>query len=125
MNFAYWRLRAEVEQTDEILATHKLIYQGNRAYSEGDLVAARNDYQQGLAGWRKVIDRAPGILSDQTTSDELMDVIKRYRRILGQLDEKFPQPFILQDVIDAHERTPAAPPKKEEPKGSGEKKPSK
>ena len=80
MNFVYWRLRAEVEQTDEILATHKLIYQGNLAYSEGDLVAARNDYQQGLAGSRKVIDRAPGILSDQTTSDELMDVIKRYRR---------------------------------------------
>ncbi len=51
-----------------------------------------------------------------------MDVIKRYRRILSQLDERFPEKFILQDIIDAHERTPGAPPK-EEPKGSGGKKP--
>jgi hypothetical protein len=121
VNFAYWRLRAQVEQTDDMLATRKLIHQGDRAYSEGDLIAARNAYQQGLAGWRKVIDQAPDMVSDQTTSDELMDVIKRYRRILSQLDERFPEKFILQSVIDAHERTPATPPK-EEPKGAGEKK---
>jgi hypothetical protein len=125
VNFVYWRLRADVEQTDEMLATRKAIYQGNRAYAEGDLVAARNNYQQGLAGWRKVIDRAKGILLDPTSSDELMEVIQHYRRILSQLDEKFPRPFILQDVIDLHERTPAPPPKKEELKGAGEKKKAK
>ncbi len=122
VNFAYWRLRALVEQTDDTLTTRKLIHQGDRAYSEGDLVAARNAYQEGLAGWRKVIDRAPEMVADQTTKDELMDVIKRYRRILSQLDERFPQKFILQDVIDACERTAAAP-AKEPPKGPGGKKP--
>ena len=124
VNFVYWRLRAQVEQTDEMLATRDFIYRGNRAYAEGDLIHARNHYQQGLAGWRKAIDRAPGILNDQTTSDELMEVIKHYRRILSQLDERFPEKFILQDVIDLHERTAPAP-AKEEPKGSGEKKPPK
>jgi hypothetical protein len=121
VNFAYWRLRAQVEQTDNMLTTRKLIHQGDRAYSEGDLVVARNAYQQGLVGWRKVIDEAPGMVCDQTTRDELMDVIKRYRRILSQLDERFPEKFILQDVIDASERI-APPPPKEEPKGAGEKK---
>lgn len=124
MNFVYWRLRADVEQTDDMITARKFIYQGNRTYSEGDLVSARNNYQQGLAGWRKVIDHAKGILADQTTSDELMEVIQHYRRILSQLDEKFPQPFILQDVIDQHEHAPP-PVKKEEPKGQGEKKTAK
>jgi hypothetical protein len=124
VNFVYWRLRADVEQTDDMLTTRKFIYRGNRSYAEGDLVAARNNYQQGLVGWRKVIDHAKGILLDPTTSDELMEVIQHYRRILSQLDEKFPQPFILQDVINLHEHTPP-PAKKEEPKGSDEKKKAK
>ena len=33
-----------------------------------------------------------------------MDVIEPYRRILNQLDEPFPEPFILQDVIEARRK---------------------
>ncbi len=43
--------------------------------------------------------------------DNLMDTIKRYRRFCGQIDEPFPERFILQDIIDAHE-TKSAPPGK-------------
>ena len=68
-----------------------------------------------------MIDSTPKLVLDQTTSDELMDVIKRYRRILSQLDERFPEKFILQEIIDAHEKASAAPPK-EEPKDAGGKK---
>ena len=61
-----------------------------------------------------MLDKNPSLIPDQTAGDDLMDVIKRYRRILGQLDEPFPQPFILQDVIDAHQqRNPSPPPPKE------------
>lgn len=114
VNFGYWRLRAEVEQSDDLLNARRLLNQGDRAYSEGDLVAARNAYQQGLADWRKVLDQSPSMIPDQTAGDDLVDVIKRYRRILSQLDEPFPEPFILQDVLDFHlkhhpESAPAKP----------------
>ena len=33
VNFVYWRLRAEVEQTDDMLGARRLIHQGDRAYS--------------------------------------------------------------------------------------------
>jgi hypothetical protein len=70
--------------------------------------------------WRKVLDKNPSLVPDQTAGDDLMDVIKRYRRILNQLDEPFPQPFILQDVIDQNQkRNPSAPPPKEPPKKGG------
>ncbi len=121
VNFVYWRLRAEVEKTDQMLAARQLIHQGDRAYAETGLEAARNAYEEGLKGWRKVLDKYPSFVTDQTTGEDLMDVIKRYRSILNQIDEPFPENFILQDIIDAHEKQTAAPPK-EEPKKDGEKK---
>ena len=119
VNFVYWRLRAQIEQTAELRAARQLVHQGDRAYSEGDLVAARNAYRQGLAGWRHVFDKVPSLVADQTTGEDLMEVIKRYRRILSQLDEPFPEKFILQDVIDARENRLAAP-AKDETKAEGE-----
>jgi hypothetical protein len=104
VNFVYWRLRAAVEQTDEMIEARRLIYQGDRAYAEGDLVASRDAYQKGLVGWRKVLDKEPSLIPDSTAGDDLYNVIKRYRRILAQLDEPFPKPFILQDVIDFHDK---------------------
>ena len=38
--------------------------------------------------------------ADDLTGDDLVEMIDRYRKVLDQLDEKFPQPFILQDVLD-------------------------
>jgi hypothetical protein len=123
VNFVYWRLRADLEQTEEMLTARSLTHQGDRAYAEGDLMAARTDYRQGLERWRKVLDKAPALIPDQTAGEELMDVIKRYRRILGQLDEPFPDPFILQDVIDAHAEKQAgpAPKRAKEPAKKGQK----
>lgn len=102
VNFVYWRLRAEAEQTDDMIDARRLVYLGDREYSEGDLVAARDAYQQGLNAWRAALDKYPSFVNDQTTDEDLMEVIRRYRNILKQLDEPFPKPFILQDVIDAN-----------------------
>lgn len=115
VNFAYWRLRAKIEQSDDMLNARKLVYQGDRAYAEGSLEAARDAYQQGLLVWRKVLDEFPSLVADQTTGEDLIEVIKRYRRILSQIDEPFPEHFILQDILDAHQKQEAAP-VKEEPK---------
>jgi hypothetical protein len=106
VNFDYWRLRAQVEQADQTLQARKLIYQGDRAFAKADLPAAQAAYDQGLAAWRKVLDSFPQLQKDssRTTQDDLMDVIKRYRYILKQLDEPFPKKFILQDILDAAEK---------------------
>lgn len=100
VNYDYWRLRAQVEQTDEQLNARELIHRGDRAHADGDLVAARKAYEQGIAAWRKVLDRFPTLVTDRTTGDDLMDVIKHYKRTLDQLDEPFPKKFLLQDIYD-------------------------
>ena len=42
--------------------------------------------------------------NDANLMDELVYSIDHYRGVLHQLDEKFPQPFVLQDVLDANEK---------------------
>jgi len=103
VNFVSWRERAEAEQTKTLIDARRLIHQGDRAYAEGDLVAARNYYRDAFKNWRKALDQFKSYTSDVVTGEDLMDTIRRYRRILGQLDEKFPQPFILQDVIQQYQ----------------------
>ena len=112
VNYDYWRLRAQVEQTDEQLTAREAVHRGDRYYAEGEPLPARKAYEEGMASWRKVLDRFPLLVADRTTVDDLMDVIKHYKRTLDQLDEPFPKKFILQDIIDQHQqRQPPGQPK--------------
>ena len=43
-------MRADVEQTDDVLVARKQIFQGDRSYADNDLVAARNAYHLGFQG---------------------------------------------------------------------------
>jgi hypothetical protein len=103
VNFDYWRIRAEMEQTEDAVAAHRLIYEGDQAFHLADLVPAREKYEQGLFAWRKVLNAYPSMIVNDIMGDELMDVIERYRRILEQLDLPMPKDFILQDIVRLHE----------------------
>jgi hypothetical protein len=104
VNFEYWRLRCEVEQTDEAIAARKAIHQGETLFRDSRLDEAREAFDDGLAKWRLVLNKFPKLVEDQTTGDELVEMIDRYRRLLKARDEKMPEEFILQDVLDRHER---------------------
>ncbi len=104
VNFDYWKLRPEVEQTQDLRDARKFIFEADQALRKADLKAARIAYDQGFAAWRKVLDRFPQLKDNPTTPADIMDVIKRYRELLKQRDEPFPKPFILQDILDQSER---------------------
>jgi hypothetical protein len=103
VNFNYWRMRAEVEQTPLALEARKLIYDADQAYRNIDLLTARKLYDEGLAKWRALLDKYDKLAKDDLTADDLMDIVNRYRRLLQRMDEPFPKPFILQDIIDKKE----------------------
>ena len=103
MNYEYWQLRGEVEQDDVTLSARKSIHQGNRAFADADLERARKLYDDGFKSWREVLDKYPELLAQPTFISDLGDVIKVYRRLLDLREEDFPEPFILQDVVDRTE----------------------
>jgi len=102
VNFVFWRRRAQMEQTDEALTARECTYEGDQAYAKGDLGAARAAYDQGLAAWRKLLDRPEfaSLKTDRTMVEDLNESIDTYRRILEKRDEEFPKDFILQDIVD-------------------------
>ena len=104
VNFNYWRLRCKMEQTSEALAAREQIYQGDQRWQDADLVEARKQYEQAFGNWRAVLDKFPSIVDDAATGDDLLDVIKRYRRILDEMDEPFPKDFVLRDIIEVHDQ---------------------
>ncbi|MCE5303649.1 MAG: hypothetical protein LLF97_11145 [Planctomycetaceae bacterium] len=114
VNYTYWRQRAKIEQSDDLLAARQAVHRGDQAYAEGDLVNAKKYYHRGFEGWRKVLDRYPSMVTDEAANEALTDSIKQYRRVLGQLDEPLPDKFILQDVVDAHMRSQGEEPKKKQ-----------
>jgi hypothetical protein len=105
VNFNFWRDHAKTEQGKDLRTARQLIYSGDRDYANGDQADAVSAYREGLQAWRKVLDDHREYLTDQTTNEDLIDMIRRYRRVLAQEEHKtLPEPFILQDVIDVHQR---------------------
>ncbi|MFM8291211.1 MAG: hypothetical protein ACKOC4_05860, partial [Planctomycetia bacterium] len=64
------------------------------------LQPAKQAYEEAFAAWRQVLDASPVLRQDKLTADDMRDIVNRYRKLLEQLDEPFPKPFILQDVLD-------------------------
>jgi hypothetical protein len=104
VNFAYWRLRCEVEQDPATVAARESIYEAEQALREGNLPLSVEKYADGFRRWREVLDQHPALLEDETTGEDLIDVIIEYRKLLAQLDEPFPRDFPLQDVMDRYGR---------------------
>jgi hypothetical protein len=102
VNYDYWLLRCQIEPSDDTLAARKLIHDGDRAFSAAQLVKASQLYVDGFEKWRQVLDAHPKLVNEQDLIDELVDSIKFYRSVLHQLDETFPKPFVLQDVLDSY-----------------------
>ena len=100
VNFDFWRASCEVEVTEPALRARELVWQAEREFENARLLPAKKAYEEAFAAWREVLDSSPVLKADDLTGDDLVEMIDRYRKVLDQLDEKFPQPFILQDVLD-------------------------
>ena len=101
VNFSYWRMRCQMEPRDDTLDARKFVYDGDQEFLQGHLVKSSELYDQGWHKWAGVIKEFPRLLNESTTIDDLMESIRHYRSVLQQLDEKFPEPFVLQNVLDA------------------------
>jgi hypothetical protein len=105
VNYAYWKLRAEVEQEDDAVAAREAIYNGTRLFRrEADLIGARDLFNKGFLLWRNVLDNHKALIEDSLTGDDMMEVINVYRDLLHKMGEPFPKPFILQDIVDKYDK---------------------
>jgi hypothetical protein len=104
VNYEYWRMRGLAEPDELTMEARLLTYQANSDYDKANIGNAINNYEKAWQKWREVIDRHPRIAGESVSADELVEDINRYRKALSNFGRKFPEPFILQDVIDIAEQ---------------------
>jgi len=100
VNFDFWRATCEAGVTEPMLLAREKIWEADREFKAARLQPAKQAYEEAFAAWRKVLDASPVLRGDRLTADDLAEIATRYRRLLEQLDEPFPSPFILQDMLD-------------------------
>ena len=105
VNYLYWKQRCEIEQTDTAIRARKCVYEANKAYDIADLEGMREKYEQAWEAWAQIFDQYPDMLED-TTAEELVDEVKRYRWLLGQLELPWPPPgFKLQKLMERYDES--------------------
>ena len=91
VNFVYWKTRCEVEQQDRAIEARKYLWDANEKYEEADLLGALEDYDKSWERWASIHNEFT-VLAEDVTAEDLVEQIKRYRNLLGQLDRDFPPP---------------------------------
>ena len=100
VNFDFWRATCEAEETEPALRARESTWRAQKEFEGARLQPAKKAYEEAFAAWREVLDAHPIIRGDAITNEDLNGYVTEYRRVLEQLDEPFPRPFVLQDVVD-------------------------
>ncbi len=90
VNYDYWRLRATMEQLDDVVGAHELFHKAEQVFEEqGELTIARQKYEQAFVKLHRVLqdDRFRSMIDDATFGGDMREVVERYERIL-ELDDK-------------------------------------
>lgn len=90
VNFEYWRVRADSEQTDDAAQARRLQAEGKKAAADADFRLAHDRYSAALEYHRLLIDAFPDLLKESLSAEELFAVLKEYRGVLQQTEEDFP-----------------------------------
>ena len=109
VNFDFWKATCEAEVTEPALLAREKIWQADREFAAARLQPARQAYEESFRAWRQVLDASQILREDRLTAEDLAEMVARYRKVLEQLDEPFPQPFVLQDMLDLLAPVAAAP----------------
>ncbi len=108
VNYEWWRVKCDAELTAEAIEAHRLIYQALKEQRESSLTdGTKARFEQGFAKWRVVFDKFPYLFEESIPSDELIEHIKLYRKLLADRGEEFPADFILIDLWKKHEQRSA------------------
>lgn len=111
VNFDYWKMRCRMDKTEDALRGRELLHKANLAFTDADLILARQAFEEAFVCWRRVMDEFPIMVYDQIGEDVIGEALKGYGMVLKQLDEPFPDSadFVLQEAINARRPKYKAP----------------
>jgi len=102
VNYAYWRTRCEVESSKTTADARRYMMFGDREAERGAPEEAKQQYEMAWDEWARIFEQYPQLVDDEMGED-LREVILRYKLVLDQLDEEFPEDFKLQMLMHIDE----------------------
>jgi hypothetical protein len=104
VNYDFWRLRCEMERSDDARKARRLLHRATTAYTiDSDLVTARRDFEEGFARWLAVLQRYPALRMDESDYS-LLDALVVYQQVLRQLDQPLPADFPLPGLLELQKK---------------------
>ncbi|WP_165225002.1 hypothetical protein [Aquisphaera insulae] len=101
MNYRYWKQRCEAEKTPLGVQARQLFYEGTKAYKSADFPQAAAKFKQGLLAWKENLKGFPVFTDDDINKKETGLIVKRYERVLQQLQQKVPDDLPFKDLLEA------------------------
>jgi hypothetical protein len=104
VNFEYWRLRCKAEREPRTMEAREKVFNADRQLELGqNFNEIQKLYEDAWEAFAKIFVDYPDLMSNPE-AEELVESIERYRDLLAQLDKSFPSDFVLNDLLDKHER---------------------
>ena len=82
VNFDYWAMRADAEQTQMVADARKHLFAASEKLNEADLEGAQADYEAAWDLWDQIFDRWPALKAQDSFTDLKPELLK-YRRVLN------------------------------------------
>ncbi len=105
VNYEYWATRSEVESSKTTADARRLMRLGDQEAKKANPDKARKLYEAAWDEWDKIFKKYPQLVQD-VMGEDLKEVIMRYRLVLDQLDEEFPEDFKLKILMPEEPEEP-------------------
>jgi hypothetical protein len=102
-NYRYWRSRSHSESQPETGEAHRLIYEGEQLYKQGELADALSKLTRGMGLYASIIEAHPELSSEDLTAEEGMWAVLLWQKILELQQKTIPESFALKSLWDRHQ----------------------
>jgi hypothetical protein len=99
MNYRYWSQRCQAEMTPNGVLARQYFYEATVAYKTGDFPKAADNFKQGLAVWRAVMNDFPTYRDDDLNKKDTGHIVQRYVKTLKQLQVPVPPDLPFKDCL--------------------------
>lgn len=113
VNYGYWEMRCEAEQTEEAVTARTHVYEALNRLKKTDLVAAREEFERAWDKWAQLFEKFPALMDD-VTGEALNESVDKYENLLLQMGMAgLPPDFKLRDLRRIYQRAQGNMPSQE------------
>lgn len=100
-NYRFWRTKAHAEKQLNTTRVHSDLFEGEDLFKKGDIDAAQEVLESGLARFKNMLDVYTDLASDDTTLEEGLWGIMLWQKIYQLKNQVQPEEFPLKKLWDS------------------------